>query len=236
MAADPGDLVDAIKDIRESVRLYDIGAISNIEKKTLIVIAAQKACNALTKLYEDGEFWSMLRDSGVVKALELVDLTIVDDELNRHTIHKISDFMIALGMPKHEAYEFVSVQIKLIKRSIEENAYPQRKTIDMAYSATDNLRREVCDSAEANDAELERMRIRRWLGGEVLNRSIGAITGSVFSFLSTIELSERLPEEARIISNSLTNKERLSIFKLFYASLSSEMMPPPSANEMLIEG
>jgi len=235
MAADPRDLVDAIEAIRESVRLYKIGAISNLDKKRLIVIAAQKACNSLTELYEDGGFWNTLRDSGVAKALEFVDLTIVDDELDRSTIHKISDFMIALGMSENEAYEFVSVQIKLIKRSIEENPLPQRKTIDMAHSATGNLKREVCDSADENDAELQRMRNRHWLGGEIINRSIGAITGSVFSFLSTAELSERLPREARAISNSLTNKERLSIFKLFYASLSSEMMPPPPANEILIE-
>ena len=235
MTADPKDLVNAIEAIREAIRLNKMRAISDIEKEAIITLAAEKACQSLTDLYGDEEFWSTLRESGIAKALKLADLTIVDQELDRSTIKKISDFMIALGMKEHEAYEFVSGEITLIKKALKEHPLPQRKTTNMAHSATGNLREEVCNLMNNQIDILSRMRNRSAIYKEIFNKAIGGVTGSLFGFLSTSELAEKLPLEARAVSELLTDQERVSVFKLFYASLSSEMMPPPPVKEILME-
>ena len=236
MVADPRDIVDAIETIRKAVRFNRMDAISSIEKETIITLAAEKACQALTDLHGDKEFWSALRKSGIAKALEFVDLTIVDNELDRATINKISDFISALGMRKDESHEFVSNAISLINKAFEDNPEPERKTIDMAYSATDNLKNEVCASRKNKVGELSRMRNRRFLTKELYDRAKGGLTGSLFGYLSINSLSNRLPSQAKRVAESLTDVQRVKVFKLFYGSLLSEMTPPPPAIDIIAQG
>jgi hypothetical protein len=171
-------LIDAKKNIDEAVAIAEADIRDKDEIARVLAEAGEKACEALTLLEKDSEYWAQLRKP--TKDLVRKAVSIITRDRDRFKVHVLPvsvEALVRLGFKPPEEAERVVEEARKACERLDENAYDLASRAEEAERSWRRLRDDTCRVARESNKLLDSREKRQALVQKARN---GLVTFLIF--------------------------------------------------------